>query len=84
MRLGKQDACAVAADESRGQKNQEDWYGTQQAELRWNKACHGGVEGRISMGVKLKEAGSQNETTARNEMKWKRQSCVDLGVEKFR
>lgn len=49
-----------------------------------NKACHGGVEGRISMGVKLKEAGSQNETTARNKMKRKGQSCVDLGAEKFR
>lgn len=49
----------------------------------WDKACHDGVEGRISVGVKLKEAYGQNETSARNKMKWKGQSCVDLGEEKF-
>lgn len=37
-------------------KNQEEWDGLQEAELRWDKACHGGLEGRISMGAKLKEA----------------------------
>lgn len=68
----------------RGQKNQEEWDGVQEAELSWNKACHGGVEGRISVGAKLKEACSQNETPGRNKMKWEGQSCVDTGAEKIR
>lgn len=46
----------------RVQENQEEWDGVEETELRWNKACHGGVEG--SMGAKLKEAYSQSETPA--------------------
>lgn len=55
----------------RGQKEQEAWGGLQEAELRWNKACRGGVEGRVSTQAGLKEVCSQSGTSARNKVKWK-------------
>lgn len=79
-RLRKQDACGVTADDMRGQKNRmehrrQSWCGTRLAMMEWKAGLGWGQNWR-KLVARMRHL--------LNKMKWKGQSCVDLGAEKFR